>query len=140
MLIYIVYIISTFIMLHFRYPDIVANVDKTETLKKMKSWRKKIVPEAVPETYLEFRNALYLRGLRVLRGHSRGVLRVDAVMSNDEEATAIVFYDRQLLRQLSTCTDLYVTSTRRTLPRNMDNTLQLVSVVAVYRGIVRIFF
>ena len=60
-------------------------------------WRKKILPEGVPDSYQGFRNALYLQRYRVARVHQQGVLEV-AVKTLNGQPVAIVFYDPDVIR------------------------------------------
>ena len=99
----------------------------------MKTWRKNLKPDIVPGNYQEFRNILYSQAYSVNRLHPRGKLDINVKRINGE-SMAIVFYDWQLLRKLSNCAEIHVTTTTRLLPENMDDTSQLVVVMAVYEN------
>ena len=105
----------------------------------MTSWRKKIRPEVVPDSYQGFRNALYSQRYRVVRVHQQGVLEV-AVETLNEESVAIVFYNSDVIRDFGIiCSEIHVITTTRVLPNNMESTCQLLIVVAVFKNYVSIF-
>ena len=127
-----------YLLCFFRFPDIVTSDNATSTIRRMKFWRKNIKPENIPNRYLDFRNMLYTAEYRVVRLHRMGELQVDVGEVNGE-SLAIVFYDDSLLREIRRCTELHVGTSTRVIPNNMEDTCQLVTVVAVHQNHVSIY-
>ena len=72
----------------------------------MKSWRRKIEPENIPNSYVDFWNMLYTAEYTVVRLHEMGVLHVNVDVVNGE-SLAMVFHDEifwEKLEPLLSCT------------------------------------